>query len=132
MITMGNAMKALGSLAVILILSGWSVQASSAEEACAEDIARFCNDSSSDQGNVALCLKRHEDELSSLCRDMLQAVQKRIDEVKQACTMDIDRLCKGIEPGRGRIAECLNGHTSELTPACAEQMKWLNSRMNEK
>ncbi len=132
MITFGKASKVLGSLAIILILSGWSVQASSAEEACAEDIARFCNDISPDGGNVALCLKRHENELSSPCSDMLQAVQKRIDEVKRACATDIDKLCKGIEAGRGRIAECLNGHVSELTPACAEQMKWLNAGMNGK
>ncbi len=128
----GKAMKALGPLAIILILSGWSVQASSADETCAEDIARFCNGSSPAGGNVALCLKRHENELSSPCRDMLQAVQKRIDEVKRACTMDIAKLCKGIEPGRGRVAECLNEHASELTPECAEQMKWLNAGMNGK
>ncbi len=132
MITLGKAMQALGSLAVILILSGWSVRASSAEETCAEDIARFCNNSSPDEGNVALCLKQHENELSFSCKDMLQAVQKRIDEVKRACKTDIDNFCKGIEPGRGRIAECLNGHASELTPACAEQMKWLNAGLNGK
>ncbi len=132
MITLGKAVKALGSLAIILILSGLSMRASSAEEPCAEDITRFCKDSSPDEGNVALCLKQHENELSSLCRDMLQAAQKRIDEVKRACAMDIEKLCKGIEPGRGRIAECLNRHASELTPACAEQMKWLNTRMNGK
>lgn len=126
-----KAMKALGSLAIILILSGWSVRASSAGETCAEDIARFCSDISH-EGNVALCLKQHENELSSLCRDMLQAVQKRIDEVKRACSMDIDKLCKGIEPGRGRIAECLNGHATELTPACAEQIKWVNAGLNGK
>ncbi len=132
MITLGRAMQVLGSLAIILILSGWSVRAYSAEEACAEDIARFCNDSSSYEGNVALCLKQHENELSFLCKDMLQSVQKRIDEVKRACKTDIDKSCKGIEAGRGRIAECLNGHASELTPACAEQMKWLNKGLNGK
>ncbi len=132
MIVLGKAIKTLGALAIILILSGWSVHASSAEEICAEDRARFCNDSSTSGGNVALCLKQHENKLSSPCRDMLQAIQKRIDEVKRACTADIDRLCKGVELGHGRVAECLNGHASELTLACAEQMKWLNERLNGK
>ncbi len=130
MITAGRTMKALGLLSVILILTGRGVGASSAAETCSEDLARFCNGSG--EVNVVLCLKQHEDDLSASCRDMLQAVQKRIDEVKRACSTDIDKLCKGIETGRGRIAECLNGHASELTPACAEQMKWVNAGLNGK
>lgn len=130
MINKGSAVKASLLLAAVLIFSGWSLPASSAGDDCAGDIARFCSPSPADSGNVASCLKRHENELSPLCRDTLQSVQRKIEEVKLACRADIDNLCKAIEPGRGRIAECLNGHASELSPGCAEQMRWLNARLN--
>lgn len=40
------------------------------------------------------------------------------DTTMQACRADYRKLCPGIQPGGGRVAECLKGHEAELTPAC--------------
>jgi hypothetical protein len=35
-----------------------------------------------------------------------------------ACKADIEKFCKGVQPGQGRIAKCLKDHDSELSQEC--------------
>lgn len=116
---------------IIFILSAWSAWPVFAEETrpCAEDIVNFCKDVKPGGGGISTCLKKHEGELSSPCRDKLEESQKRLDEAKQACTNDVEKFCKGVEPGEGRIARCLKKHTPELSPACAEKMGWVKANL---
>lgn len=44
------------------------------------------------------------------------------------CKEEIAKFCKEVQPGRGRIAQCLKGHESELSPACKKRL----ARANEK
>ncbi len=39
------------------------------------------------------------------------------------CRADIDRLCKGVPPGGGRIIECLKEREDEISPACREHVQ---------
>lgn len=34
------------------------------------------------------------------------------------CAPDVERFCKGIPPGGGRLMVCLRGHGDQLSPAC--------------
>ena len=38
--------------------------------------------------------------------------------VVAACREDIQRLCTGVQPGGGRIGECMRAHGKELSPGC--------------
>jgi hypothetical protein len=40
--------------------------------------------------------------------------------LRSACGGDVRSLCAGVEPGGGRIAQCLGGHAASLSPACKE------------
>jgi hypothetical protein len=40
------------------------------------------------------------------------------DASMKACRPDFSKLCSGVKPGGGRIAECLKLHEAELAPAC--------------
>jgi hypothetical protein len=45
---------------------------------------------------------------------------------REACKGDVERFCKDVKPGGGRIMECLKQHEAELSPQCkavGEQMK---------
>ncbi|MEK4034852.1 cysteine rich repeat-containing protein [Methylocystis sp. IM3] len=36
------------------------------------------------------------------------------------CKSDIERLCAGIQPGGGRLLQCLKGHKEEMSVGCAQ------------
>jgi len=45
----------------------------------------------------------------------------------EPCQMDLEKFCKDVQPGGGRLMQCLKAHQSELASACgqvfAEKMK---------
>jgi len=98
---------------------------------CAEDIARFCKDVRPGGGRLISCLKRNESELTSVCKDKLQEVQKRLEDAKRACANDIEKFCRGVQEGEGRIARCLGEHSAELSPKCAEQVEWVKAKVKK-
>jgi hypothetical protein len=46
-----------------------------------------------------------------------QAARFRMD-----CGQDLRRLCHGVQPGEGRLIQCLSSHRSELSPACVSRL----------
>jgi hypothetical protein len=99
---------------------------------CAEDLANFCKDVRPGGGRIISCLKEHESELTPVCKDKLEEVRKRLEKAKRICSNDIEKFCKGVKEGEGRIARCLGTHVTELSPACAEQVEWVKAKTKAK
>jgi hypothetical protein len=43
--------------------------------------------------------------------------------VKAACRGDAQRLCAGVQPGGGRIGQCLKARMHEVSPQCLEAVR---------
>ncbi len=43
----------------------------------------------------------------------------------QPCRVDLDRFCKGVPRGEGRLRECVKAHMAELSPACRDKLESL-------
>lgn len=43
--------------------------------------------------------------------------------VVEACKADIEKLCPGVQPGEGRIAQCLRGKHRQLSDGCKTALK---------
>jgi cysteine rich repeat protein len=43
--------------------------------------------------------------------------------LRAACKADGHKFCSSVQPGGGRIIECLNAHKSELSAACQDALK---------
>jgi hypothetical protein len=43
------------------------------------------------------------------------------------CKADVERLCKGIRPGEGRLLKCLKTHEDSLSVGCAKELKALKT-----
>ena len=42
---------------------------------------------------------------------------------KGACKADAQKLCPDVQPGDGKLLECLKTHQADLSPACATNIK---------
>ena len=38
------------------------------------------------------------------------------------CGQDLHRFCYGVQPGEGRLIQCLSSHRSQLSPACLSRL----------
>lgn len=112
----------LGCLALAGLLSGGVVPLASAEERpCAADARKFCQHvERGDRQAMARCLKAHLDDLSPACKERLATAHgagaRRV--LHDACAEDLRTLCSGIEPGGGRMRQCLKEHRDQLSAAC--------------
>jgi len=47
------------------------------------------------------------------------------------CQKDAERLCQDVEPGEGRILQCLKAHQNELSPECVANMGKAKAKMKK-
>ncbi len=119
---------------MLLLFCIWNTQPVCADEPrpCSEEITKFCKDIRPGGGRIILCLKNHENELTPVCKDKIQAIVKRVENAKQLCANDIEKFCKGVQEGEGRIARCLGEHATEISAACREQIEWVKAKTTGK
>jgi len=103
--------------------------------ACRDDMKKFCKDIKPGEGRMMECMKSHEAELSSGCKSMMASkkehMKERMHSAHEACKPDVEKFCKDIEPGKGRIMECLKSHESELSAACKDVHSKMQSKMDQ-
>jgi len=46
----------------------------------------------------------------------------------QACKLDAEKLCPGVKPGEGRIAQCLKEHRKDVSPECKHEIAQARSQ----
>jgi len=111
---------AVGVLCMVL-LHGIPANAQ-AKNACAEDVAKFCKDVQHGGGRLANCLKAHESELSPACKASRDQVKAKAKEAHEACADDVEKLCKDVKPGEGRIVRCLKDNSDRLSNECRDKL----------
>jgi hypothetical protein len=50
-------------------------------------------------------------------------------EVRSACEADVAKLCAGVQPGGGRIMQCLAQHKTEVSDNCKQAI--MKARQNK-
>lgn len=89
--------------------------------ACRADIAALCPNippGHADHRAIAQCLESQADKLSAPCKAEIDEMKARAEAAKEACKPDVERFCSGVAAGGGRIMECLQQHSGELSDAC--------------
>ena len=90
--------------------------------ACRADVQRLCGDVQPGSGARRECLRQHQSELSPQCQERIGQMRQRVTQLRQACSGDVQRVCSGVQPGRGAMVRCMRDHASELSPACREAL----------
>lgn len=57
------------------------------------------------------------------CLSIGSAALAQTAEERAECKADVERLCKGIEPGGGRIVECLAKQKDKISVGCAKALE---------
>jgi len=112
------------ALIVTLLSIGMAAAAETqpVKNACADDVAKYCKDVKPGGGRLAQCLKQNENQLSPACRSSIEESKKRLKEAHQACDADVQKFCKDVKPGQGRLVKCLREHEKELSAECRAKM----------
>jgi hypothetical protein len=63
------------------------------------------------------------------CLSMATGVYAAQNE--KPCAADAAKLCKGVQQGQGRVAQCLKEHANELSPACKENIEKVKEKVQE-
>jgi len=104
------------------------VLAEQVDRPCAADAEKLCKGVQAGEGRIARCMKEHEKELSPTCKENIQKMKEKAKEIAEACKDDANKLCKDVNPGKGRILRCLKQHESELSHSCKQQMTLPHTR----
>jgi hypothetical protein len=123
--TLYRAALRLSFLVSVLFFS-WSWHSAYAAEEphpCAAEIATYCTGIKPGGGRILKCLKENENSLSPVCREKVASIGKQLKEAQEACAEDINKFCRDIQPGEGRILKCLREHSAEISSGCTEKIE---------
>ena len=93
-----------------------------ADKPCSSDIQKFCKDVKPGGGRIMECLRSHQSELSEACSSRLSKEEPRKEDNQRKCAADVQKFCKDVKPGGGRIIKCLKSHQSDLSEECRGTM----------
>jgi hypothetical protein len=100
------------------------------KQGCQKELDTFCKKVKPGEGRVLACLYAFSDQVSGRCEyalyDAAQQLEKAITKlnyVASSCADDLDKFCAKIQPGGGRIAQCLKKNQANTSPACQQAMK---------
>lgn len=126
-------MKMMSLIAAMGVLAGSNALAQDTPlldaliAACQSDIEQYCSQVTPGQGRMLQCMAAHEDKISGQCEyafyqaaSLLEQISVAINYLAQECKTEIQTLCSDVEPGEGRILECLDQQPEKVGQACKQ------------
>ena len=112
------------------ILQKLSARIQKLENACGDDIKKFCTGVTPGGGHIVYCLEAYEDQISPKCAFALDEAELDLQEIgdglKEAfrlCQGDITKLCGDTRPGEGRISACLASNRASVSQSCVDAIE---------
>ena len=97
---------------------------------CKVELEKYCKDVTPGEGRILACLYAYGDKLSPKCEYALYDAAAQLERaiaalsyVANECDEDLDQYCSAVAPGEGRLLECLNKKSKQLTSRCKQALK---------
>ena len=98
-------------------------------EGCSSELTQYCAEVTPGEGRLLACLYAYGDKFSGQCDYALYNAAARLERAINAityvvseCRAELEAHCAEIEPGEGRVAQCLKDQASELSPGCDQAL----------
>jgi hypothetical protein len=111
-------------------LAGYVIQS------CKTELGTYCSQVTPGQNRLLACLYSHGDKLSSQCETALYQSASALDRaistmayLADQCRADIDSKCASVQPGHGRIAQCLADHKDSLSQPCTQAISAVRAQI---
>ena len=111
---------------------------SKAKQACSDDLQKFCEKVTPGEGRTILCMLAHEDKISDKCVDTLfdladnfKLTASNVVRAAEVCQEEVGKVCGSVEPGEGRIAQCLRENKAKLSSPCNAELAGLQARLKK-
>jgi hypothetical protein len=99
-------------------------------DGCKTEIDTYCKNVTVGEGRVLACLYAYEDKLSARCEyafyDAVAQLQRTVSSlayVVNECSDDLAKLCSNIKFGEGRVLQCLDKNSAEVSSRCKQALK---------
>lgn len=102
----------------------------SVAKGCDKEIKTYCKDVVAGEGRVLACLYAYEDKLSGKCEYALYDAAVRLQRaitalayVANECEADLQAFCSDIQPGGGRLLQCIENNDAKVSTRCKQAIK---------
>jgi hypothetical protein len=99
-------------------------------DGCKVELEKYCKDVTPGEQRVLACLYARNDKLSSQCEYALYEVAAQLERavaaltyVANECDADLEKLCSNVEPGEGRLLNCLKKNEKQVSERCKNAVK---------
>jgi hypothetical protein len=128
-----------------------SAQVSAIRSACRSDYPKVCAGVPTGGAPALQCLEKNKAKLSAGCEKAVSAAsgggaaaaapaaptvivlrpmrpREELFVLRSACGADVRTICGGVQPGGGRIVQCLATNAAQLSPACKDVLSQFAAR----
>ncbi len=102
----------------------------SVAEGCKKELNSFCQQVTPGEGRLLACLYSHLDKLSGRCEYALYDAAVQLERAVAAltyaaneCDDDLEKHCVSVMPGEGRLLDCLEKHSKDISKRCKDALK---------
>ncbi|WHZ25548.1 MAG: hypothetical protein OJF51_000343 [Nitrospira sp.] len=95
-----------------------------AEVKCEAEVQQYCPDSLEGEDRRR-CVMQRLKRLDAPCQQIVRQRLVRWREAegyKRACAEDMKRVCSAVQPGDGRLLQCLQEHEQDLSEVCYQSL----------
>ena len=102
----------------------------SVTEGCKVELDKYCMNVTPGEGRILACLYAYGDKLSPKCEYALYDAAVQLERavaalsyVANECDEDLEKYCGAVSPGEGRLLDCLEKKSKQLTKRCKQALK---------
>jgi len=131
---MKHMIRCLLAISLVLFFAGSALAqeglVQTVTDGCKKEITTYCKGVAPGEGRVLACLYAYGDKLSSRCEYALYDASVQLERVINAlsyvaneCRNDLKTYCSAVDPGEGRLLDCLQKNKAKISGRCTQAIK---------